>query len=410
MFFANFLCQLKPKVERITVVSPKAYGPSGLLRFPRFSNRRLILPHEWWRGIEVFRPDYLSAGAGSHMWFQSRMWCHSLMPLCCSLHRRHDFDVVIGYGFGTPAHGAQCVARTLGIPNVCWAIGSDVHAAPQQSAENVRLFMHNVRYTDAVLTESESLRQAILRRCPNARHVHTYYKGIDLGDLRELPASTEARAKLGLDGERTYMLSSGSVCQTKGVNEFYEAFRALADDFPKLSAIWVGGGPLQDSLQDRARKDGLSDRFGVTGNVPRSDVLTYMRAADVMAFPSYAEGLPNVVMEAMAAELPTISTDVGGVPEIIVEGVTGAMVRPRDSAALAERIRDVFAAPDRWRTMSRNARRVIMDHFDVERNAEIALSFLDRMVAGDSPSEPVSPCADVRPGEKLRDSLVQRSG
>lgn len=406
LFFANMLRRLVPHVGRIVAVTPVAYIPGPLLALGRFRQQSLIAAHESWNGIEVIRPPYLSLSADQHLWFQARWYLRAAAPLCEVLHRRHRFDLVVGYGFGPPAHAAQYVARQTGLRCVSWAIGTDVHTSPGQSAENASLFRHNVRHTDLILTESAALRGDILRSCPQARHVHTYYKGIDLEGLGGTVDRAAVRAQLGLAPGRTYLLMAGRVWLPKGAYEFYEAFQRLAAARPTLDAVWVGDGLDARNLRQMAQRDGLTDRFKITGNVPRERVLEYMRAADLLVFPSHAEGLPNVVMEGMAAGLPAISTDVGGVGEIIVPGVTGLLIPPKDAGAIVAAVEHVLGSPDRGAAMAARGRRFIWDYFNVDRNAPIALNILRHIAGGGAPEDPVASAAGVAPGRLPRDLLA----
>ncbi|MCX5653871.1 MAG: glycosyltransferase family 4 protein [Planctomycetota bacterium] len=397
-FFANLLLRLRRLSERVVVVVPTAYVPAWFRKIPRLASYAQVKRYEVWNGIEVYRPPYFSIRSRRHMWFQSRSFALAAAPLCESLHARHRFDLVLGNGFGAPAHAAQYIARQLRRRSVCWAIGSDVHTLPRLSDENRRLLRHNVRHSSIVLTTSEALRRDILALSPDARNVHTFYRGIDLDDLRLCADRATARAAFGLAADRTYMLTAGDVHRNKGSEEFYSAFRSLAGRRPGLAAMWIGDGDETANLRRRAQEDGLADRFTITGKVPRPEVLRYMRAADVMAFASHAEGLPNVVMEAMACGLPVVATRVGGTPEIIADGVTGLLVPAQDGTALADGVVRLLGDRDRSRRMGNRARAFIHTYFDVDRNAPVLVSVLERIAAGGLPEAPFPPCANVPPG------------
>jgi glycosyltransferase involved in cell wall biosynthesis len=382
IFFANLLRRLRPLVEHLVVVVPTAYIPGFLQRLPRFPFRRKIARHERWHGLEVFRPPYFSIRSQRHLWFQSRSFCLAATPPCLALHRRHHFNLVLGYGFGPPAHTAHVVASDLRVRSVSWAIGSDVHTDPNLSEENRRLLMHNVHHNTLVLTESDTLRHLLLSYCPNTRNVHTFYKGIDLEGLQDRPDPTMLRAKLGLDADRIYMLMAGHLGKTKGSEEFYVSFKHLAGKRPRLSALWIGDGPEAPALKTRARADGLADRFLITGQVPRSSVIEHMQAADLMLFPSHREGLPNVVVEALAAGLPTVAADVGGVSEIITHEATGLLVPPKDVPAMTGAVERILDNPEWARPMGERGRQFVQEHFDVDRNARRLLAILRHVISG----------------------------
>jgi glycosyltransferase involved in cell wall biosynthesis len=408
IFFANLLLRLRRHLERIVVVTPRAYVPLPLRHLDAFSWQRRVRPRQCWQGIEVYRPTYLSTRPHRHLWFQSRMFLRSAWELCRALHRRFRFDIVLGNGLGVAAHTAQRLADEIGTPSVSWAIGSDVHTAMRLTAENTRLVRHNVRYSDLVLTVCDALRRMIRQTCPHAGNVHVFYRGIGLEGLRTLPDRLAVRKRLGLDPGRTYLLAAGSVVRNKGAREFYEAFRQLAARWGRLCAVWVGDGSEAQTIRRRAGEDHLADRLTITGWRCRREVLDYMVAADLLALPSYAEGLPNVVVEALAARLPVVATDVGGVREVLVDGITGLVVPPRDAPALAGAIGRVLQQPQWAEEMAARGRRFVLEYFDVDRNAAVLFSIFQRLVSGASCEGPIPACAGAAAGCLPMDLAAER--
>jgi len=277
------------------------------------------------------------------------------------------------------------VAKQIHGRSVGWAIGSDVHTVPHLSDENLRLFRHNIRHCDLVLTASRALRGHILKACPDAKHVHAFHRGIDLEGFRSRVDRAAIRAKLGLDADCIYILMAGHLGKTKGSEEFYVSFKHLAGKNPRLSALWIGDGPEAPALKARARADGVADRFIVTGQVPRSSVIEFLEAADLMLFPSHMEGLPNVVVEALAAGLPTVATDVGGVGEIITHEATGLLVPPKDVPAMTSAVERILGNPAWARPMGERGRQFVQEHFDVDRNARELLAILRHVISGTLP-------------------------
>ena len=398
IFFANLLRRLNALAGRLVVVTPVAYVPKPLERLPRFRSQLLAEYHDRWNGIDVFRPRYLSARAKKRLSLQSRSYCWSIGNLCHALNRRDRYDLVLAQGFGPPTHAAQWFAKQIGKRSVAWAIGSDIHRLSHVSPDNARHFQHNVRYNDIILTVSNAIRNMMLARAPRARHIHTFYRGIDLTDFSASADKAAIRAKLGLQANRQYMLTAGGVIKSKGSDEFYAAFRQLAAGRDSLSAIWVGTGTESESLLQQAKADGLASRLIFTGRVPRPTVLEYMQAADVMAFASHGEGLPNVVMEALAAGLPVVATKVGGTAEIVADGLTGLIVPPQDETALTDAVARQLDDPHQARQMAEQGRKLITQHFDVDRNAAVLMDVLRHIAAGGSAEQSIPSCAGVEPG------------
>jgi len=147
-----------------------------------------------------------------------------------------------------------------------------------------------------------------------------------------------------------------------------EAAADLVPRFPGLVLVFAGDGPLRSELERRARGLGLGDRLRLLGF--RSDLSEVYAGFDLVALPSSSEGMPLTVIEAMAAARPVVASNVGGVPEVVVDGVTGIVVPAGDREALAEALAALLADPERRRAMGAAGRRRYEERFTLERMAE----------------------------------------
>ena len=142
--------------------------------------------------------------------------------------------------------------------------------------------------------------------------------------------------------------------------------RPLTSDLRPLAAadigfVLFGDGPLRGALESQIVARGLQGRFHIAGH--HSDLDKYYPHLDLLALPSYTEGLPNVVLEAFAAGVPVVATAVGGTPEAVLHGINGYLVEAGDSRALAGRIADMLADPARRREMAANGQRYVRQEF-----------------------------------------------
>jgi glycosyltransferase involved in cell wall biosynthesis len=148
----------------------------------------------------------------------------------------------------------------------------------------------------------------------------------------------ELRRRFGIaEGERV-VLSVGRLSKEKAHADLIEAFKLLGAKAPDLNCklLIVGDGPERASLETAARASGENDRITFAGQV--SNVQPFYAAADVFVLPSHSEGSPNVLLEAMAAEVPIVTTAVGGVPEIVTNEESALLVAPKNPQALAAAI------------------------------------------------------------------------
>ena len=151
-----------------------------------------------------------------------------------------------------------------------------------------------------------------------------------------MPPRDELRRDLGFEGN--VLVFAGRLGPQKAVHVLLEA---LVEADGVVLAI-AGNGPERDTLERRAGELGVDERVRFLGSVPRETVLRLFRAADASVLPSAWENFPHTVVEALAVGCPVIATAVGGVPEVVRDGVNGLLVVPNDAAALAAAIRRFF--------------------------------------------------------------------
>ncbi|MCS7044730.1 MAG: glycosyltransferase, partial [Gemmataceae bacterium] len=156
--------------------------------------------------------------------------------------------------------------------------------------------------------------------------------------------------------------AAGRLSPEKGFGYLVAAAAAAAAQLPDLGFILFGTGPLRESLAADIRARGLEGRFILAGF--REDIGTLLPHVDAVVLPSLTEGLPVVLLEAMAAGRPVVATNVGGIPEVVDDGVTGKLVAPASAAELADGIISLFTgAVDRAAMGEAGRERVRRDFF-----------------------------------------------
>lgn len=190
-------------------------------------------------------------------------------------------------------------------------------------------------------------------------------------ELLPQPAVDKAAvwAELGRPRPEMVIGTVGRLEPVKGFPYLLEALAQLAPAYPAVHLLIVGDGPERTALEAQAHRLGLGERVIFAGH--RTDVPLLMGGMDLFVLPSIWEGMPNVVLEAMAAGLPVVATAVGGTPEIVVEGETGLLVPPRDPAALAEAMERLLADPALRLQMGRAGRDRVQQYFDIERTIRL---------------------------------------
>ena len=243
-------------------------------------------------------------------------------------------DVACNFWLYPEGYATVAVARSLGIPAVIGSIGSDLNRLVDPASRWLtRLAMKRATF---VVTKSEHLRQRAIQMGIHASKVRTIRNGCN-PNVFHLRDRSAARAQLAVDDKAELVLFVGRLDTAKGIEELLEAFALLANRRPNLRLAFVGDGPGGGHLRSKAKHLELEDRITFIGACSSLRVAEWLAAADVLALPSYNEGYPNVVIEALSCGRPVIATNVGGILELVNEE-SGILIAPRDSRALADAI------------------------------------------------------------------------
>ncbi len=205
-----------------------------------------------------------------------------------------------------------------------------------------------------------------------------------LGDDPTARRDPAVAATLGIGPDDPVVGILAALRPEKDHASLLRAARLVMDDIPGTRLLIVGDGPLRPELQRLAGELGIGDRVLFAGN--RSDVGDLLRIMDVVTLSSTTiECAPMALLEAMAAARPAVCTAVGGVPDIVAEGVTGYLVPPRDPQALADRLVALLRDPERARLMGKAARQRLEAEFTLEGSIREAQRALEETAGRTSP-------------------------
>ncbi len=223
-----------------------------------------------------------------------------------------------------------------------------------------------------VLGISDFLRSQILRQV-HPRHwskVHTVRVGIDIDGFDATGAS---RPVVG----DPRILTVGRLSAEKGQTVLFDALALLKQRGIQAHLTVIGGGPMRSELEQMADEAGVGDQVDFKGQQPPSVVRAALAESDVFCMASFAEGIPVSIMEAIAAHTPVVTTRIMGIPELIIDGVTGLAVPPGRPLELADAIERCVTDEALRATMTANALEVLREHHDRKTNlAELEQLFV----------------------------------
>ncbi len=179
--------------------------------------------------------------------------------------------------------------------------------------------------------------------------------------LDRLDAASPAAEAAELAAGRPLLVYVGRLIDGKGVADLVDAVEGLDRD---VLCVVVGDGPRRADLERQAQAGGRGDRFAFLGYLPEDEALRWVLAADVVVNPSYTEGLPTTVLWAAACGRAIVATDVGGTPEVVADGISGVLVRPRDVAGLRAALDALAGDPERRAALGAAAEQDVRERFD----------------------------------------------
>jgi glycosyltransferase involved in cell wall biosynthesis len=225
---------------------------------------------------------------------------------------------------GTPAYLSKKILR---IPFIVWCQGNDVYCPDRYGRITTKLILQNAI---ATLALTENMRKKL--KTIYDTEIYIVPNGIDLEEYNDVPIFLERKPST------KNILFVGSMYPIKGVQYLITAMKNIHIEIPEARLILVGDGEERDRLAALSIKLGIQKYVQFIGKVPHETVKTFMQQADVIVLPSLSEGLPNVLLEAMACGLPIVASRVGGIPDIITNDTNGYLVEVKNIDDIANKI------------------------------------------------------------------------
>ena len=262
-----------------------------------------------------------------------------------------------------PAVAGLIIHRLTGIPFSFTAHGSDLHVER-------KMLDRKVAAAAFAVTVSEYNKAVMVQTCgmDMTDRIHVIHCGVspDHFTLKSTPD----------DASSYEILCVASFEEVKGHKHLIQACETLGSRGIDFHCHLVGDGPLRADVEHQIACTNQPHRFHVHGSLPRPEVIDRLQKADVFALASVPtkqgkrEGIPVVLMEAMACGLPVVSSDLSGIPELVTNNVCGLLVPPGDSASLADALETLHKTPERRIQMGRSGRQQVEENFNLHTNTK----------------------------------------
>ncbi len=339
----------------LTVLAPVPWFPSRHPRFGRYADFAAVPREEKRHGLRVLHPRY-PVWPKVGMSAAPALMAAALWPVLRGLEREHGpYDLIDAHYFYPDGVAAVWLGQRLGKPVVVTSRGTDVNWIPRYRVPRAQLRWAAARAAGLISVSSALGEHLTALGVPRER-ITVLRNGVDLEVFRPLPeAGAALRRELDLAGP--LLLSVGSLIERKGHHIAIEALRGL----PAATLLIAGEGPWRARLERQAETAGVAARVRFLGPVAHADLPRYYSAADLFVLASSREGMPNVVLEALACGTPVAACNAEGVAELLADPVAGRIVPRREAESLRQTLSALLAAPPSREAVRAYARRFAWD-------------------------------------------------
>ncbi len=241
--------------------------------------------------------------------------------------------------------------------------GWDVINFPRASLFHKFLIKFTLRKADQITATSVFLKSTIMKLGSGSEEISVIPFGTELSLFH--PEAKPAK-------NQTIKIGIVKSLRTKyGIEYLIRAFALVEKKFRNISLIIAGEGPLKESLKKLPQELGCAEKIHFSGAIPHSEVPQFLQKIDIFVVPSIdeSESFGVAAIEASACELPVIASNIGGLPEVVLDGKTGLLITPKDPAALAEAIISLIENPDLKRQYAKAGRELVMKKYNWQENA-----------------------------------------
>ncbi len=312
----------------IIVISPVPWSPRLLWFKKKWREYGQVEREKIEKGIKVYHPRYLVIPGSIFCVFQVFLMYLSVRSLIKKLAKTNKGRTVLhSHTIFPEGLAVALLKRKLMIPHICTIHGGDINFFPFRNKLNYLVTKYALKKCDYLVTVSDKLRSKTRLIANGLNNVSVIHNGADCKKFKPIPKEI-AKQKLGIKESCEIILFIGHLEPVKGVDYLLKAFAMLQRDRRDTRLFLVGDGYEKDKLMLLSKNLKIDNQVCFMGRKPFEEIPLWLNIADVFVLPSISEGFPTVIPEAMMCGVPVIASDVGGIPEIIINDKTGILTKP----------------------------------------------------------------------------------
>ncbi|HIH73787.1 MAG TPA: glycosyltransferase family 4 protein [Methanosarcina sp.] len=363
----------------VTVLSPKAFV-IPLSGFP-YHNFSKLPGVEHTEKYDIHYPRYIyavpkkyfySVSGFSYAYFVSRYAVKNINPQPDLIHAH--FAYPDGYGM-------IGLAKKWNVPLVVSALGTLERITAYEGSYTSKQIIETMKFAKSILSVSDDIKLHLINLGIEEDKVAVVPNGVDIEKFKPL-GKKESRNLLKLPENKNIVLFAGCLGSIKGVDYLIEAAKDFVNTDTELYLVGRDDG-LRKKLVKMAQELKIIDHIKFIGPVNHEKIPVWISASDILVLPSLSEGRPNVVLEALACEVPVVATDVGGIPELMIDGKTGYLIPAKNSIELSKKIIKLLKDESLREKMGKFGRKSIMERgFTWEAHAKKTVEIYSELVQG----------------------------
>ncbi|MDR4506265.1 MAG: glycosyltransferase [Candidatus Scalindua sp.] len=364
---------LKKKVRgEITVISPIPWSPRFLWFRKKWREYGQVEKESVRMGINVRYKRYVLIPGKFFLPIEGFLMYLSVRSLIKTLIKANKSRIILHAHTVLPdGLAAIFLKKKFGIKIVCTAHGSDINLYPFRTKFIYVMTKYVLRRADALVGVSEKLQEKI-RDISQRDDVKVVTNGVNPEKITGNNIRLNTR---NLKNDTLSILFVGKLCFEKGIKELLNTFKLLSKEHKHLHLIMVGKNTIPKWIESFIKENQMYDSITLTGPVDHEDLKKYYSSASIFVLPSHIEGMPTVMFEAMANRLPIIISRVGGVEEVIKEGINGLLVEPRSEEELHRKLNLVIKEKSLRDAIGMKAYDEVLSKYTWDHNAD-KMSFI----------------------------------
>lgn len=294
-------------------------------------------------------------------------------------HKREPFDLIHAYFLPMAGFVGAYSGKYLKVPSVVSIRGNDIERAAFDPGKFSHV-MYALQNANAVTTNASEL--AKKAKAFIDREIHLIPNGIDTGHFKPVGRNEVLAEALGVESRRSKMIGFvGELREKKGLATLLTGYAQTNKKIPSTLLIVGEIREGEDKkLFDEFQLSNPENQIIVTGHVPHKDLPAYYSLMDVFIHPSLRDGMPNAVLEAMACGVPVIATPVGGVLDVLEDGVNGRTIPVNDAEMLAKVTEELLNDPEQCTRLSKKAREKIEAKFTLQSELQANLNIYNKLI------------------------------